>query len=127
MKQRFFTVEEARQLLPSIKDLVGKTVALATRLEGYQEAVKKLADIAPLNAGSAEGTAYLQDLILLQNFVARIQENGCLVKSVQDGLVDFPHLKEGREVYLCWKYGEDNICFWHEVDSGFSSRIPLSE
>ncbi len=127
MKQRFFTVEEARQLLPSIKDLVGKTVALATRLEGYQEAVKKLADIAPLNAGSAEGTAYLQDLILLQNFVARIQENGCLVKSVQDGLVDFPHLKEGREVYLCWKYGEDNICFWHEVDSGFSSRIPLAK
>ena len=47
------------------------------------------------------------------------------MKGVEPGLVDFPSLREGREVYLCWREGEDQIDFWHEVDAGFAGRQPL--
>ena len=54
-----------------------------------------------------------------------ISERGILVKGIEPGLVDFPSLKDGREVYLCWREGEAQIDFWHEVDTGFPGRQPL--
>jgi hypothetical protein len=89
--------------------------------------LERLADSASNNTGGPEGTAYLEDLVRLQNYLKQIEEKGCLVKNLQEGLVDFPHLKEGREVYLCWKYGEEDIRYWHEVDAGFAGRTPLLE
>ena len=57
----------------------------------------------------------------------KIQETGCVVKDLDEGLVDFPSLIEGEEVYLCWKLGEEHIDFWHGVDEGFAGRKPLDE
>jgi hypothetical protein len=56
-----------------------------------------------------------------------VMETGCSVKDLEIGLVDFPHLLEfeEEEVFLCWKYGEKKVRFWHELDKGFSSRKPL--
>lgn len=99
---------------------------ISASLEKYVESVRELAEEASLNKGGREATAYFEHLIRLQHCLAAIQENGCLVKSVQEGLVDFPHIREGREVYLCWKYGEEDIQYWHEVDAGFAGRTPLS-
>ena len=125
MEERFFTVHEARRLLPVIKRLMGRTIAISSQLEEYREAVQQLAKKASFNSGSPEGTAFLEKLIALQQCLTEIQEKGCLVKEVRNGVVDFPHLKDGREVYLCWKYGEDDIHFWHEVDAGLAGRKPL--
>ncbi len=127
MEKRFFTVEEARQLLPSLKELMGQVMVISHRLEEYRDVVQKLADSASSNTGGPEGTAYLDIVISLQSCLTQLQETGCVLKSLQDGLVDFPHLKEGREIYLCWKYGEEDIRFWHEVDEGFAGRTPLLE
>ena len=127
MAKRFFTVDEARQLLPTLKKLVGQVVWTAKRLEEQREVVRKLADSAANNTGGPEGTAYLGMLISLRSYLTQIQETGCLLKSLEEGLIDFSHLKDGREVYLCWKYGEEDIQFWHEVDAGFTGRIPLQE
>ena len=127
MNKRFFTVEEVRQLLPQIRERIEKMFLLNSRLEKHQEAIQALANNASSDTGSPEGTFYLENLLLLQNHIRNIQEIGCMVKSVQDGLVDFPHIKDGREVYLCWKYDEDDILHWHEVDEGFSERMPLLE
>lgn len=127
MRKKVFTVQEARRLLPTVKKLMGRVVAISNQLDEYQNSVQKLADSAADNTGSPQGTAYLENLILLQNYLTQIQETGCLVKSLQEGLVDFPYLKDGREVYLCWKYGEDDIQFWHEVDAGFAGRTPILE
>ena len=127
MEKRFFTVEEARQLLPSLKELMGQVMVISHRLEKYRDVVQELADSASSNTGGPEGTAYLDIVISLQSCLTQLQETGCVLKSLQDGLVDFPHLKEGREIYLCWKYGEEDIRFWHEVDEGFSGRTPLLE
>ena len=125
MKKRFFTVEEARQLLPSLKELMGKVMVISHRLEEYREVVQQLADSASSNTGGPEGTAYLDIVISLQSCLTQLQETGCVLRSLQDGLIDFPHLKEGREIYLCWKFGEEDIRFWHEVDEGFAGRTPL--
>ena len=127
MEKRFFTVEEARQLLPSLKELMGQVMVISHRLEEYRDLVQELADSASRNTGGPEGTAYLDIVISLQSCLTQLQETGCVLKSLQDGLVDFPHLKEGREIYLCWKYGEEDIRFWHEVDEGFAGRTPLLE
>ena len=127
MNKRFFTVEEARQLLPSLKELMGKVMVISHRLEEYREVVQQLADSASSNTGGPEGTAYLDIVISLQSCLTQLQETGCVLRSLQDGLIDFPHLKEGREIYLCWKFGEEDIRFWHEVDEGFAGRTPLLE
>ena len=125
MEKRFFTVEEARQLLPSLKELMGQVMVISHRLEEYRDLVQQLADSASSNTGGPEGTAYLDIVISLQSCLTQLQETGCVLRSLQDGLIDFPHLKQGREIYLCWKYGEEDIRFWHEVDEGFAGRTPL--
>ena len=127
MEKRFFTVEEARQLLPSLKELIGQVMVISHRLEEYRDVVQQLADSASSNTGGPEGTAYLDIVISLQSCLTQLQETGCVLRSLQDGLIDFPHLKQGREIYLCWKYGEEDIRFWHEVDEGFAGRTPLLE
>jgi hypothetical protein len=127
MEKRFFTVEEARQLLPSLKELMGQVMVISHRLEEYREVVQELADSASSNTGGPEGTAYLDIVISLQSCLTQLQDTGCVLRSLQDGLIDFPHLKQGREIYLCWKYGEEDIRFWHEVDEGFAGRTPLLE
>ena len=127
MKKRYFTVPEARQLLPSIKELMEKAVAISQSMEEDREDLQILAQKASQDSGSPQGTAFVTRLIALASYLKAIEKAGCVVKSVKDGLVDFPHLKDGREVYLCWKYGEKDIDYWHEVDAGFAGRTPLLE
>ncbi len=127
MKKQFFSLEEARGLLPRVKPRVAKMVRLAERLQQFQPQVKRFSELGTANAGGPDGTAYVETLMALQLCVQQVQELGCLVKGVQEGLIDFPHWMEGREVYLCWKHGEDDIAYWHEVDAGFAGRTPILE
>ncbi len=125
MAKRFFSVQEARQLLPDVRKLTTRVVMLSKELELLEPVAKVLAQNNASNAGSASGTVYVRYLMALQSQVQKLQQLGCLVKGVQQGLVDFPHMREGREVCLCWQLGEEDIGFWHEVDSGFAGRTPL--
>jgi len=63
----------------------------------------------------------------VQETVSKILETGCLVKDLDEGLVDFPSLMHGEEVYLCWKLGEERIGFWHGLQEGFAGRKPLDD
>ena len=60
-----------------------------------------------------------------QTTVENIEQLGCHLKGLDPGLVDFPHLRDGKEVYLCWRYGEPEITYWHDIEGGFSGRKPL--
>jgi len=67
----------------------------------------------------------VQDFEKLDALVHRIQGTGALLKDINMGLLDFPALREGREVYLCWQYGESDIAYWHEVEAGYAGRQPI--
>jgi hypothetical protein len=67
----------------------------------------------------------VKDFERLDTLIHEILETGVQIKDINIGLLDFPTLRDGHEVYLCWKYGEGDIAFWHEVDAGFAGRQPI--
>jgi hypothetical protein len=75
------------------------------------------------NGGGTPGAVpYLQASGRFQAILRELSELGVLVKDLDSGLVDIPHLKDGEEVFLCWKLGEETIGYWHELETGFAGR-----
>lgn len=77
------------------------------------------------NGGNRALSNMVQDFEKLDTLIHQIQDTEVLIKDINLGLLDFPALKDGREVYLCWQYGEGEIAFWHEVEAGFAGRQPI--
>ena len=96
-------------------------------MQALKPLVETLAETGVLNSGNALGTVYVEHLVVLQSSVERLQAIGCEVKSIEEGLIDFPHWRKGQEVYLCWKLGEQDIEYWHETDAGFAGRRKLAD
>lgn len=126
-EKRYFTLQEAKDTLVEIRDSVIRLTEVKKAIDEKTSEVEKLKEKSTDNSGSALGTLYVQELIELQATLNRLQERGVLVKDLNRGLLDFPHLKEGREVYLCWEVGEESIRFWHEIEDGFPGRKKISE
>lgn len=126
MATKYFTVEEANVLLPQIEP------SLKVLSEVYQTITVKAGEIesyvaqkAGGNGGHAEGGNFILQLEQLSEGINYVQSFGCLIKDISSGLIDFPSLRDGREVYLCWRLGEEKIEFWHDIDAGFAGRQPL--
>jgi hypothetical protein len=122
---RLFSLSEANRLIPSLEEHLsavkkGKSVLVHTKDE-----IKKASKNAQFGGGSFVAPHYISALEQINDNLQKIQEMGVLVKDVEMGLCDFPHLHEGRVVYLCWKLGEPEVGWWHEVHSGYASRQPL--
>lgn len=122
---RYFSLEEANQVVRQIQPLLGKI------LEIRQRVIERRPELIPIlqkvrgNGGSREASQLVDEFRYLEELVAQIQASGAIVKDINQGLIDFPHWRDGREVYLCWQFGEDEIRYWHEVDAGFAGRQPL--
>jgi len=120
---RHFTLAEARALLPELKrwfqelhDLRDAIRVGAARHQGAREA-------ADGNGGGGErAVPYIAANTRFQQIIREIGDRGIQLKDINSGLVDFPHLRDGKEVFLCWKIGEDTISFWHEIETGYSGR-----
>jgi hypothetical protein len=124
--KKYFTVEEANRLIPQVKVIVEQLRQGRHRLQRHRPTADTLAQHAGGNGGGREAGAYLTDYSdTFARGLAQLQAMGILLKDLERGLIDFPHQREGREVYLCWKYGEERIDYWHETDSGYSGRQPL--
>ncbi|MES1257767.1 MAG: DUF2203 domain-containing protein [Acidobacteriota bacterium] len=127
---RYFTLSEARALLPS----VGRTIREAVQAKGrYQEAEQYLHDLGQrilMQGGMSVDTAAAEswkaqrdsNANALKNSLEKVEELGVVVKDLDVGLLDFPTLYRGEEVYLCWRMDEDDIEFWHGVHEGFAGR-----
>lgn len=126
---KVFRLEEATALLPAIRPLVAQLVEsrrdLAIGLLEVEAAVRMQTE--PATAGRAatlsEGIRKVQQRII--DLLDKIQSNGCVVKDIDLGLVDFPAMRGDRLVNLCWKLDEPSISFWHGMDEGFTARKPL--
>jgi len=135
MADKYFNRREAEELLPTIAPWLAEAQSQKQRLDSVKSDLTEAASrimflggtvppVAELVRKKAEHDKVAQELLAI---VTRIQETGVLVKDLDLGLVDFPSLLRGEEIYLCWKLGEERIGFWHGVDEGFAARKPLDE
>ena len=124
---KIFTVQEANALLPNVRIILAKIQRAHRRLTRYRDAAKKAAEAAEQGGGGmAQGAAYAAVLTELTIQLAELEGLGVQLKDFERGLVDFPSLRDGRVVLLCWQLGEgDELEWWHDVDAGFAGRTPL--
>jgi hypothetical protein len=119
-----FTVEEANAALPEVKPVLQR-LRDARDLLTDEEAHAALSDAAPTNGGGEPATQVGEAFLRVRTLLLALQEAGIVVRDIDRGLVDFPAIIDGREVYLCWELGEDEISWWHELDAGYRGRQPL--
>jgi hypothetical protein len=124
---KLFTLQEANSLIPRLRPLIKSVVKTRAALLNINDEIQKARNNAKLGGGSAWGAEYLSLLSSFTNAIRDIEEMGVLVKDFHTGLCDFPHLREGRIIYLCWKMDEDEIRYWHEIEAGFAGRQPIGE
>ncbi|MCI0488684.1 MAG: DUF2203 domain-containing protein [Blastocatellia bacterium] len=124
---RIFTLSEARSLIPRLRKLLARIARERDALLDMRVELDFAREKAELNGGSPLGPTYLNHLIAFSEAVQQVELLGVHVKDFRTGLVDFPYEREGRVVYLCWKPDEDEIGWWHETDSGFAGRQPLTD
>ena len=124
--ERHYTLEEASELLPRVVELIAQMRTARDQL-GDREAREALSEAGPTNGGGAPGRTVSEAFVRLRDAVAELQELEVVLRDLDRGLLDFPSLRDGREVYLCWQDGEDAIGFWHEPEAGFAGRRPLDD
>ena len=124
---KLFTIQEANALLPSVRIILAKIQRAHRKLVHYREDAKKAAAAAEQGGGGIEnGVAYAAVLTGLTVQLSELETLGVQLKDFERGLVDFPSLRDGRVVLLCWQLGEgDELEWWHGVDAGFAGRTPL--
>ena len=133
MEERHFTLDEASQMLPWLETKFQE-------LEPYRFEVDRcrtrVAELLVKSRGNGHGGNLDEELHRLESMAQELQKSiedivgqitarGIIVRDLDKGLVDFPALRQGRTIHLCWIRGETDISFWHETDSGFAGRQPL--
>lgn len=128
-----FTLPEAQGLIPEVGRRLREAVALKAEFEEAEGALRAATERIMAMGGMTVDRARVHQVksrresaaARLPKAIERVQETGCVVKDLDLGLVDFPTLFRGVEVYLCWRLGEPAIEFWHGVDEGFAKRKPI--
>jgi hypothetical protein len=123
---RHYSLEEASALLPRVAELLSKMRQARDRL-GDAEAREALDAAGGTNGGGQPGKVVSEGFVELREAMLELRARGIVLRDLDRGLVDFPSLRDGREVYLCWEEGEPEIGFWHEPDAGFGGRQPLGD
>lgn len=125
MSKKYFTVEEANALIPELNDWVPRLQELyALMNKGFPD-IQKARAKAEYSGGSIHGANYLKVALKANQITKNLEKKGCVLKGIEMGLVDFPSIRDGKEVYLCWKIPESEIRFWHDLDTGFAGRQPI--
>jgi hypothetical protein len=130
---RRFTHAEAERLRPRIGELLARAVELRAAYQqagqAFQAITTRIMLLGGIALDRAEASAARdrrdRAATELKAALESIHETGCIVKDLDMGLVDFPTIYQGREVYLCWKLGEPSIAWWHGTDEGFAGRKPI--
>ena len=125
MQARYYTVEDANALLPSLRPIVKDLLEARQRIVDAQPELWPTLEKAVGNGGSRKAGAVLADFEKVQRAVKAIEGLGLHLKDINTGLVDFLSERDGREVYLCWRFDEPRVAHWHDLDAGFAGRQPL--
>lgn len=125
MKPRMFTIDEANALLPVIEPLMSELLEKRARVVAMRHELGPVLDDLHSNGGSQAATEMALEFQKIQRLATRIQAYGCYLKDTNAGLIDFLAEIDGREVFLCWRYGEPRVAFYHELHTGFNGRQPV--
>lgn len=135
MSEKYFTLREAEELLPYIRPHLEEAREQKRNMDRRDEELSRASAEIMVLGGSIPPRDRLAQTRLerdqsagqLKESVSKIVETGCLIKDLETGLVDFPALLRGEEIYLCWKLGENHIGYWHGIEEGFAGRKPIED
>lgn len=122
---RLFTVEEANALLPTLRELLDDVALHRDALREKAPHLEPVLRAAISNGGGRHASEYGVEAYRLYLAIERIQRHGVILKDLDMGLLDFPHERGGRVVFLCWHPPEEKVEYWHEIQSGYQGRQPL--
>ena len=117
-----YTADEATAMLPELIPALERMREARQLILSRSELIRAN---APSNGGGAPGAEYWQALATLRSEVQALAERDILLRDPETGLLDFPARIDGRDVFLCWRLGEDRVAFWHGPETGFSGRTPV--
>ena len=127
MDERIFTLAEAQGLLPRLRTLLSDISESWEHVRTLNPDVQKARDKAQFDGYSKSGVEYVESVSHLMFLIHQVKDMGVILKDADKGLCDFPYLRQGRVVYLCWQLGEEQIQYWHDIETGFAGREPLDE
>ena len=119
---KHFTVAEANALLPTLAPLMKNLLDRRAKASRKAQQMGHLLSDLRSNVGGAELSILTQDFAAIEQMIDQVQAYGVVLKDVNTGLLDFLSERNGREVYLCWRYGEEQIEYYHELHTGFAGR-----
>jgi len=125
MRACYFTVAEANALLPTIRPLVAEMLRARQKIVEAQPELWPVLEKSVGNGGSQKAGEMLAHFEKIQRNAKAIEALGVLLKDLNVGLLDFLAERDGREVYLCWRYDEPHVAHWHDLEAGFAGRQPL--
>ena len=123
-----FTVDEANNILPKVKKRFDEILCCKNNVMDIQEELQNLSDS---NSSFEKFIKKKQELnhavTSLYNMIQELEDMGVMIKSVDEGLLDFPSIRYDEEIWLCWKFGENQVKFWHRKEEGFMGRKPIPQ
>ena len=127
ISKKYFTIEQAQELVPRVEKIMIRTIKLNKALELLSSI--EIEDYNDDYNSSRRNTKLNKEFHTLSlefySNIEKLEDMGCLIKDLEAGLIDFYHKLDGRDVLLCWRLGEKEIKFWHEIDTGFLGRNPI--
>ena len=124
LHQRHYTAEQANGMLPIVRSTVRRLqdAKRALQEEGFDSGFATLADVV---GGAYAGQARAYAAVAATLGFEQLEEMDLLIRDLEAGLIDFPALRDGREVYLCWQVDEPEVGHWHAAETGYPGRLPL--
>jgi hypothetical protein len=122
---RYFTLPEANETLISIRSWMDEIQTIRSEILLHQPEIWNVMEKSAGNGGNPTLSRMVKTFDRLDALIHNIQDTGVIIKDINTGLLDFPAIRDEREVYLCWKHGEGEIAYWHEIEDGFAGRQPI--
>lgn len=122
METRYFSVEEANELLEEIEPLMERLLERRAKVVESRPQIIQFLEGGYSDIGGPAASELVLDFMAIERLARKIRSHSCIIKDLNSGLVDFLSKRDGREVYLCWRYGEPRIEFFHELHTGFKGR-----
>ncbi len=134
MPPKLFTLDEANRMVPTLEPLLRRLVDQRQALREHAQVIEEFRDAAGKSGGGMPGGRFGKARAAAETLgaaiaegVRQIEASGCVVKDLDQGLVDFPSRRGGETVFLCWRLGEPSIQYWHGLKEGFAGRKPLEQ